>query len=690
MRERAPLIIALTLCAGLAQAQSQTFELDDTGDWIQTAEPEPGSPEAIIGEARRLLADGKPGRARDLVGKWIEDNEFSGSPWLPEAYLVRADAKNEAGNEYKALYDYETVILEYPGSEAFAIAVERELDIGMRYLNGLRRKWLGLRIENSTTVGQELLVRVQERMPGSRLAERAGIELADYYYRIGDMKLAAEAYEIFLVNYPNSQYRKRAMQQQIYASIARYKGPDYDATPLVEASYLIEDFVAQYPADAERAGISEALVTRIDESRAASRLENAEWYLYVGDEDSARFTLERMIENYPSTVAASKARQIFEERGWLDESPPIDFPDDEEVVDEIREQLEEQEAEGIEPPSQPESIGDDFSPRTRRDEPVSRAPQAQPTGSGDEFSPRIRRDEPVTQPESIGDDFTPRTRREQPVQPPEPVREAPPTPPGVQEIPTNDRAPQASPPSEPMTPRQSSAAPVRAAPAPVREDDAVAARPARPLPPSVQEIDTAPLASIDTEPRTPRTPRPTLTSQGMSPAEQINSIDPLKPLPPSDLAARAERRGDALTKAGNYTGAYDAYVEGVSYRRRALQTSPVRDVSEANLADSLLKLGSAQSSIGRSFGSLDSFVEARDLYADLAARRPTDPTPLRGMLVAENEIARAQRALGEDEAALESTRRVMRINERLRELGKRGSASPAELIDDAERSGGSR
>src|SRR5690606_32200410 len=117
---------------------------------------------------------------------WLEEHEQSDSPLLAQAFLLRGDAVLASGNEYRALYDYERVIIDFPGSPEYARAVERELEIGIRYLHGLRRKLWGIRFAGATDVGEELLVRVQERMPGSALAERAGIELADFYYRTRD------------------------------------------------------------------------------------------------------------------------------------------------------------------------------------------------------------------------------------------------------------------------------------------------------------------------------------------------------------------------------------------------------------------------------------------------------------------------------------------------------------------------
>ena len=291
------------------------YELDDSGAWVQTAAPEPGSDAAVMAEARRLIVEERTGEAISLLDEWLLQHQRSANPYVPEALLLRGDAKVAADNEYSALVEYEAVTM-FPESPHFVTALEREYEIALRYLNGLRRKFLGFRVEDARSTGEELMVRIQERLPGSRLAEQAAIELADYYYRRRDMPMASDMYEIFTRNFPDSPYRRWAMQRWIYSSLARYKGPRHDTTGLVDARNLIEDFRDQYPQDAESAGINEALLTRVDESLGDKQLETARWYLHRGDDPSARYTLRRLVRDHPQTVAAVEALRVLRERGW--------------------------------------------------------------------------------------------------------------------------------------------------------------------------------------------------------------------------------------------------------------------------------------------------------------------------------------------------------------------------------------
>jgi tetratricopeptide (TPR) repeat protein len=314
-----PWIALLVLALCLAGARAQEFILDDSGTFTPVATPDPGTDEWVMAEAARLIAEDRPGAARDLLDPWIERNEATENAWLPRAYLLRGDARVMQGDEYKSLYDYEMVIREFPASEEYETAILREMDIAQRYLDGMRRKlWGLLRIEPARRMGEELMIRVQERLPGSRVSEEAAIRLAEHYYKTRDLELAKEMFDIFRRTYPESEYAKEALLGQIYANVAQFKGPEYDASGLIEAELLLDRFVRQYPADALRSGIAEGLGSRIDESRAQQMLSTANWYLDREDEPSAKMVLQRMLRQHPATNAAQTALRIMQDRGWIE------------------------------------------------------------------------------------------------------------------------------------------------------------------------------------------------------------------------------------------------------------------------------------------------------------------------------------------------------------------------------------
>jgi outer membrane assembly lipoprotein YfiO len=298
----------LSVAVAVSPARGQdTFELSPDDEWKLTETVDPNSPEGQLALARRALAAGDAKGAERLAGAWIDQHERD--PLLAEAYLLRGDALRAQKSYYKALFDYEYVARGYPASEAFVTVVERELEIGTLYARGTKRKMWGMRILDAGDVAEELLIRVQERMPGSQLAEQAAMELADYYFGRRKMNLAVEMYSIFLEQYPDSDGVSKARKRLIYAHLATFKGPEFDASGLHEARAKLRELIVLEPAAAADFE-AESLLTRLDESDARKMLLTARWYLRTGDPVAAELMVRRLVERYPRTLAASDALRL--------------------------------------------------------------------------------------------------------------------------------------------------------------------------------------------------------------------------------------------------------------------------------------------------------------------------------------------------------------------------------------------
>jgi TolA-binding protein len=281
------------------------FVLSTDDRWIKASEDDTSSEAGQLRQAQLALARGEAPRALNLVSGWLE--RYPASRLRPVGLLIKGDSLLAQGDEYKALYEYEEIARKYAASEVFVTALEREFQIATAYANGLRRKFMGtFRWLSGDEEAQELLIRIQERLPGSELAERAGMELADFYFRKRELQMAADAYDLFVRNYPKSRQVEKAKLRHIYSLCASYKGPLYDARGLFEASQRLRDLQVTDPITAQRVG-ADALLVRIYESEAMKLLVEAEWYAYVDDPISAERCIRAIMRKYPKSIAALNA-----------------------------------------------------------------------------------------------------------------------------------------------------------------------------------------------------------------------------------------------------------------------------------------------------------------------------------------------------------------------------------------------
>lgn len=327
---RGPLQVTLVALAVLGWfcpplPAQEVFRLGSDDEWTHEASPADGSPAEQLTQARVLLAKGRPDRSLNMVNRWMKRNPTS--PLLPEAYLLRGDSLMGIGDEYESLYDFEYLARRYPGSEVFSLALEREFEIAVKYAHGMRRKLLGIRMIDASDEAAELLIRIQNRLPESGLAERAGLQLADMYFRHRRMGLAADAYAVFIENHPDSTQLDFARRRLIYSNIASFKGPQFDIVGLLEAKAELKQLAAQRPAEAERIGAT-ATILRIEESESNKMLTTARWYLSDADPISAEYTIRELIRRFPRSAASLQAlREIPHILTQLPESVLAQAPD---------------------------------------------------------------------------------------------------------------------------------------------------------------------------------------------------------------------------------------------------------------------------------------------------------------------------------------------------------------------------
>ena len=301
-------LIAAVMNAGVIAQQEYSLTEDDA--WTKISEPDPATPAGQLALARQALARNDAARTIEMTTQWIDSHERHSL--LPDAYLLRGDAKFALRNYYDALFDYEFIARGYPASDVFVSALEREYEIARLFATGTKRKLWGMRIVDASDTAEELLIRVQERLGGSQLAEQAGMTLADYYFDRREMTLAAEAYELFIENYPRSTQIDKARQRQIASNLALFKGPEFDPAGLYEARLRLQELKRVDPVTAEQMG-ADAILTRIDESDAEKMLTDAKWYLKTGDPISAEFVIRKLIKRYPFSVAAVRALRLVPE-----------------------------------------------------------------------------------------------------------------------------------------------------------------------------------------------------------------------------------------------------------------------------------------------------------------------------------------------------------------------------------------
>ncbi|HWB53878.1 MAG TPA: outer membrane protein assembly factor BamD [Tepidisphaeraceae bacterium] len=315
-------ICSLFLCASASFATPQQTWVLENGRWIQTNIPATTQPVAdpILDSADNLLSRHQPDPAHGLLIRWVKTHK--GDPRMDRALFLLADAYYQRGDRLTAFYQLDQLLDQFPDSPLFDRALEKQYEIADAFLRGYKRKFLGMRIIGADDEAIEMLFRIQQRAPGSQIAEKSLLRTADYYFATRQYDLAEDAYSSFVRQYPRSTVVPQVRLQEAFCSLAQFRGLRYDATPLVDARAQLEDIINAYPELARQENLN-TVIARIDTSFARKILITGHYYERVHNPRGAVYNYRFLIQSFPNSPEAQSAeRRLKHMPQWALATPP--------------------------------------------------------------------------------------------------------------------------------------------------------------------------------------------------------------------------------------------------------------------------------------------------------------------------------------------------------------------------------
>ncbi len=322
-RMRTGIIVAIALfLSTLAIArgtEKTTWELQNQ-NWtpVDQATSAPAN-EPALDQAERLLVNGHPGEAKETLLDWEEEHKTS--PARDRCLYLVAEAFYQLDNRIKAFYYLDELMDTYPASNLFDPALNKQFEIAEAFINGYKRKFLFFRILDATDEGVVMLYRIQQRSPGSPLAEKALLHTADFYFADKQYDLAVDAYQSYARSYPRSPAIPRVRLRAAFASLAQFHGVKFDATPIIDARAQLLDIQREYPELAKEENL-ESAIEQIDGAFAKKILTTAEFYERTHEPKAAVYDYRYLAQAYPTAPEAATARQRLASMSADDLSEP--------------------------------------------------------------------------------------------------------------------------------------------------------------------------------------------------------------------------------------------------------------------------------------------------------------------------------------------------------------------------------
>ncbi len=317
------LLAAWSLAAPPLSAQGEYIWKD--GRWVPAPKAEEGTAAGEIELIRKHLEDDSPRTALRAVDRFLD--RYPESPLREEAYMLAGRAEMMRGRYYQAYEQFEKQLSEFPSGEHFDRALQREYEIAKAFLEGKKRLVWGFLPMPARGDGQKILLQIAEYDPGSAIAEKALLTLADDYYENREYDDAVTYYDQYL-----QLYRNAGGEQVAYASLmgakARYaswRGLKYDETQLIDAEQRFKRFQQNFPREAARQNIA-ATLAEIAALRVKLIFQTAQFYERVDRKAAAVYYYRIIVTEHEASSFAAQAAQRIEAIGPLPEPEPARPP----------------------------------------------------------------------------------------------------------------------------------------------------------------------------------------------------------------------------------------------------------------------------------------------------------------------------------------------------------------------------
>jgi outer membrane assembly lipoprotein YfiO len=302
----APAILAQPAPATQPSGPQQTIELRNGQYWEPVKNPTTAPvTDEVLDRVGRLVDNNSNAAAKKLAVNWLKRQP--NSPLRDRALYLLGLANYQYGDRIASFYNFDELMDKYPDSRYFYPALDKQYQIADAYLSGYKRRFLGFPLLSAEDEAVEMLFRIQQRSPGSPLAEKALKRTADYYYADAQYDVAVDAYQAFIDRYKRSPEIPQARLKKAFAELAQFHGIKFDPTPAINARTSLEEIAIDYPELARQENVV-AVIERIDAALARKVYMNAQFYLRTHEPRAAAYNFKYLIQNYPGSPEAAKSK----------------------------------------------------------------------------------------------------------------------------------------------------------------------------------------------------------------------------------------------------------------------------------------------------------------------------------------------------------------------------------------------
>jgi outer membrane protein assembly factor BamD len=246
------------------------------------------------------------GAYRALVKRYGESSS------APRAQLKIGELLEKLGDYNKAFDAYGVYLSKYPKGEQFDAAVEAQFRIAKMFLEGQRKKILGVPTFSSMRRAQEMFESIVKNAPYSQYAPLSQFNIGIALERQGEYAAAIDAYDTALTRYPNDPIAADAQYQIAYAQLQLARRGKNDQTAAAKARDAFEDFIARFP-ESEKVPQARENVKTLSGRETSDALDIGRFYEKQRKYKAAVVYYNDVIKQQPDSAESAVAKARIEE-----------------------------------------------------------------------------------------------------------------------------------------------------------------------------------------------------------------------------------------------------------------------------------------------------------------------------------------------------------------------------------------
>ncbi len=216
------------------------------------------------------------------------------------------------GDNDKAFEAYNTYLSKYPQGEDFDGVVEQMFKIAKGFLDGEKKRVLGVPVSASMSRAQAMFESIVKSAPFSRYAPLAQFNVGQALEKQSKYPEAITAYQVVVNKYSGDAIADDALYQVGYVRLRETREGSYDQASVAKAREAFEDFINRYP-ESEKVPQARENMKSLDTGSAKGTLDVARFYDKTKQYRAAVIYYNDVIKTQPGSPESEIAKARIEE-----------------------------------------------------------------------------------------------------------------------------------------------------------------------------------------------------------------------------------------------------------------------------------------------------------------------------------------------------------------------------------------